>query len=83
MEYVDIKVKLPSTITIKIPSFSDIPLHGVAKAMMDTGIKRMKETITDRAVQEFLKQNERIIGKAVKRLVAEKEKEIKKILQLK
>ncbi len=83
MEYVDIKIKLPSTLTIKIPSLSDIPLDGVMKVVMENGIKRIKETITERAIDAFIKQNEKVIGKVVKRLVAEKEREIRKILELK
>lgn len=83
MEYVDIKIQLPSTITVKIPAFSDIPMEGVFEVIMKDGVKRIKETITERAIEAFIRQNEKAIGRVVKRLVAEKEKEIRRILELK
>ena len=82
MNELKIKIKLPSMVTVHMPSFGDVDLVAVMEVLAKDGRQLILRVIKDRVLEEFQKKHEKLIGKAVKTLMAEKEEEIKKILEI-
>lgn len=80
METLDIKIELPSTVTVHIPSFSNISMESVMKTLATNGVQLIKDTIERRVLEEFVKRHEKYIQDEVTRLLDEKSDEITKLL---
>lgn len=83
MKNTKIKINLPKQLTINIPSLGEIPLENVMEIIAKDGKDYIYRMIEQRVIEAFAKKHEKRIGKAVRDLMAEKEDEILKILNLK
>ena len=80
MKEIKVKISLPAEVTVNIPSFSEVPLQDVAKAIAGNGVKLIQSIIADRVMEKFVAEHEDYIQDEIERLVEEKRDEIKAIL---
>ena len=82
MNELKLKIQIPNEVTVHIPSFSDIDLEVVLRAIYKDGKALIERVVKDRVLMAFQEKHEKLIGKAVEELMAEKEDEIKKVIGL-
>jgi len=82
MKEVKIKIHLPEELTVHIPTLSEIDLDSVLEIIAKDGKELIYRTIRDGVLDAFRGKHEKLIGSVVKRLMDEKEDEIKKILEI-
>ena len=80
MEEIKIHLKLPSEVTVNIPSFSDMKFEDVANVISKEGVALVKSIIKERILAAFVEKHEPYLQAEVERLLAEKEGEIEKLL---
>ena len=83
METLKVKIKMPSELTLHIPTLSDPDLESIMRIISTRGVQSIQETISDMVIEEFAKKHEKLIGSAVRKLLDEKEEDIKKLIGLK
>lgn len=76
MNEYELKIKLPSTITVHIPTFAEMDIEQTMEVIYRSGTRFIKETVADLITQEFIKTNKSKIEKIVKDLTKTKQKEI-------
>jgi len=80
MKEVKLEIKLPETVTVHIPSFSNISMEDVINVLAKDGVNLIKETVKRRVLEEFVKRHESYIQEQVSILLDEKSEEITKLL---